>query len=45
MKYLLIVFVLVTGCAEMQTKLESIKDDRLICKSEDMVLCSGWRTE
>lgn len=45
MKYLLIVFVLVTGCAEMQTKFDSIKDERLICKSENMTLCSGWRTE
>ena len=47
MKYL-VILLLLTGCAEVQTKFDSMKykyDDRLICKSENMILCSGWRTE
>jgi len=40
-----LIVVMLTGCAEMQTKFDAIKDERLICKSEDMTLCSGWRTE
>jgi|TARA_R100000951_G_scaffold72168_1_gene60878 hypothetical protein len=44
MKYLMILMLL-TGCAEFQTKIDMHKDERLICKAEDMTLCKGWRTE
>ena len=40
----LVLFMLM-GCAEFQAKIDMHKDERLICRSENMTLCAGWRTE
>jgi hypothetical protein len=43
MKYLLIVFILVTGCSELQTKFDMHKDEQLTCRADDESLCAGWK--
>jgi len=41
MKYLLIVLLL-TGCAEFQTKMEMMNSEQLTCRPPDVSLCAGW---
>ena len=42
MKYILIVLLLIiTGCAEFQTKLEMM--EQMNCKPPHDTLCAGWK--
>jgi hypothetical protein len=44
MKYLLlIVLLLLTGCAEFQTKMDMMQDEQMTCAEEDESLCAGWK--
>ena len=44
MKYLLlIVLLLLTSCAEFQTKIDMMKSELLNCKPPDASLCAGWK--
>ena len=44
MKYLLlIVLLLLTGCAEYQTKRDMMQDEQMTCAEEDESLCAGWK--
>ena len=44
MKYLLlIVLLLLTSCAEFQTKIDMMKSEQLNCKPPDASLCAGWK--
>jgi len=44
MKYLLlIVLLLLTSCAEFQTKLEMMKSEQATCRPPDVSLCAGWK--
>jgi len=42
MKYLLIVLLL-TGCAEFQTKVDMMKSGQNTCKPPEVSLCAGWK--
>jgi len=42
MKYLLIVLLL-TGCAEFQTKMDMMEEGQLNCKPPETSLCAGWK--
>ena len=35
--------ILLTGCAEFQTKIDMMKDEQMTCKLEDQSLCAGWK--
>ena len=35
--------ILLTGCAEFQTKVDMMKSEQLTCTAEDMTLCAGWK--
>ena len=39
----LILLLLLAGCAEFQTKIDMMKDEQLTCKLEDQSLCAGWK--
>jgi len=44
MKYLLlIVLLLLTACAEFQTKLDMMHNEQLNCKPPHDTLCAGWK--
>ena len=44
MKYLLlIVLLLLTGCAEFQTKIDMMQNEQMTCAEEDESLCAGWK--
>ena len=35
--------LMLTGCAEFQTKMDMMKSEQLTCSAEDMTLCAGWK--
>jgi len=44
MKYLLlIVLLLLTACAEFQTKMDIMQNEQMTCAEEDESLCAGWK--
>ena len=44
MKYLLlIVLLLLTACAEFQTKLDMMQSEQLTCRPPHDTLCAGWK--
>ena len=44
MRYILIVLLL-TGCAEFQTKMEEMSVEQLTCGPADSEMCAGWKVE
>ena len=38
-----IILLLVTGCAEFQTKIDMMKSEQLTCKPPEVSLCAGWK--
>ena len=42
MRYLLMVLLL-SGCAEFETKLEMMKGEQLTCGPADSEMCAGWK--
>mgnify|MGYP003153806892 CR=1 FL=1 len=41
---IILLFFLVVGCAEFQTKIDLMKSEQqLICKPPDVSLCAGWK--
>ena len=44
MKYLLlIVLLLLTSCAEFQTKMDMMQNEQMTCALEEESLCAGWK--
>ena len=44
MKYLLlIVLLLLTSCAEFQTKIDMMQNEQMTCAEADESLCAGWK--
>jgi hypothetical protein len=44
MKYLLIVLLLLlSSCAEFQTKVDMMKSEQMNCKPPETSLCAGWK--
>jgi len=35
--------LMLTGCAEFETKMDMMKSEQLTCSAEDMTLCAGWK--
>ena len=35
--------ILLTGCAEFQTKVDMMKSEQLTCSAEEESLCAGWK--
>ena len=42
MKYLLLLLLL-TGCAEFQTKIDMMESEQMNCKPPEASLCAGWK--
>ena len=38
-----IMLLLVTGCAEFQTKLDMMKSEQNTCRPPEVSLCAGWK--
>jgi hypothetical protein len=38
-----LVFVMLSGCAQFQTKIDMHKSEQLTCRAEDESLCAGWK--
>ena len=44
MKYLLLILLLLlTSCAEFQTKMDMMQNEQMTCAEEDESLCAGWK--
>jgi len=44
MKYLLlIILLLLTACAEFQTKMDMMQNEQMTCAEEGDSLCAGWK--
>ena len=39
----LILLLLLAGCAEFQTKMDMMKSEQLTCRPPDVSLCAGWK--
>ena len=44
MKYILILLLL-TGCAQFETKIEEMRNQQLTCSPADSSMCAGWKVE
>ena len=44
MRYIFIVLLL-TGCAQFETKMEEMKNQQLTCSPADSEMCAGWKVE
>tara|TARA_R110002020_G_scaffold379216_1_gene590378 strand:- start:1088 stop:1231 length:144 start_codon:yes stop_codon:yes gene_type:complete len=40
---ILIALLLLTGCAEFQTKMDMMENEQMTCAEEDESLCAGWK--
>jgi len=40
---LLLLVVMLTGCAEFQTKMDMMQSEQLTCKPPEASLCAGWK--
>ena len=38
-----LILLLLTGCAEFQTKIDMMKSEQLTCRPPDVSLCAGWK--
>ena len=38
-----LVVILLTGCAEFQTKVDMMKSEQMTCAEADESLCAGWK--
>ena len=46
MKYLLLILLLLlTSCAEFQTKIDMMKSEQMTCAEADESLCAGWKVD
>ena len=44
MKYLLLILLLLlTSCAEFQTKMDMMQNEQMSCALEEESLCAGWK--
>ena len=39
----LILLLLLAGCAEFETKMDMMKSEQLTCSAEEESLCAGWK--
>ena len=35
--------LIITGCAEFQTKIDMMKSEQLTCKPPEESMCAGWK--